>query len=80
VVVVPRRAVVAVNDVLVDPGTVVAGAVTDVDELEDVAESALMRMARPLSTPWGRPATATPRPAQTTSSAAVPARLAAGPR
>jgi hypothetical protein len=79
VVVVPRRDVVGVGDVVAVPGTVVPGAAVDVGALLEVPESAAMGMARPLGTSWGRPAMATPRPAQTTSSPAVPARFAAGP-
>jgi hypothetical protein len=80
VVVVARRVVGGVNDVVEGPGTVVAGpVVVVVDELVDVAVSAAIRMARPLSAPSGKPAMTTPRPAQTTTRAAAPARFAAAP-
>jgi hypothetical protein len=78
VVVAPRRVVPGDDDVEA-PGTTVPGPLVAGKEEVVVSESAARRMGRPLLTPWGRPAMATPIPMQTTRRTAVHTRFAVAP-
>ena len=78
VVVVPRREVVPGDTMVVAPGTVEAGEDALVDDV-GAPNVAASRIGRPALIRGGKPATATPMAAHTTSSTTMPARFVTGP-